>query len=320
MVNSNYATEVAELMLTLIEGTAAPPPFRDMILTHLRRPGKILGGEDGFRWGLLPLLTARACGGDWRQSIPVGCAVEFFIAAGDVLDDLADLDTVEACSREGRPHLSNAAAALLMLTQEAILHLLDREVAPDRVLAISRAFDRAGIDAASGQFLDLEYERTYSVTTEECLTMVALKSGSLASCACRAGAMVATEDETLIAACAEFGRNRGIASQLLNDIDGLWAEDVSKSDVPRRKKTLPVVYGLRCSTGQDAEALRQVYQHTTELTADQISAVRDILWRLGANSYASAMVDVYRQRARGALEIIPASEGRDALLALAASS
>ncbi|TAK29717.1 MAG: hypothetical protein EPO21_20745 [Chloroflexota bacterium] len=319
-MNSRQTTEVAEQILTLIEGTAALPPFRELIFSHLRKPGKILDGEHGFRWGLLPLLCAQACGEDWRQAVPVGAAVEFFIAAGDVLDDLADLDTVESCSRDGRPHLSNAAAALLMLTQEAILRLLEHQVDPDRVLSISRTFAQAGIDASSGQYLDMEYERTDTLTIDECLTMVALKSGSLADCACRSGALVATADPVLITACAEFGRNLGIASQLRNDIDGLWTEELSKSDVPRRKKTLPVVYALRCATGQDAEALRRVYQSTTELTADQISSVRDILWRLGAKYYTSAVVDIHRQRARSALDVIPASDGRDALLALAASS
>ncbi len=106
-----------------------------------------------------------------------------------------------------------------------------------------------------GQYLDLAFEERTDVTAEEYLQMIRGKTAALLVAALRIGARLGTSDTRLVELYARFGEHLGIAFQLVDDILGLWGDQAltgkpAGNDLRRRKKTLPVVYGLEQETGQ----------------------------------------------------------------------
>ncbi len=71
-------------------------PALDWVWRSLQTRGKLLAAEDGFAWGMLPVLVCQAAGGDPRPALPVGVALECLIAATDILDDIEDGDAADA--------------------------------------------------------------------------------------------------------------------------------------------------------------------------------------------------------------------------------
>jgi len=132
--------------------------------------------------------------------------------------------------------------------------------------------------------------------------MIGRKTASLISGSAEAGAVLATEDESVIAAYRRFGWSLGLAFQLNDDLLGIWGDTAvtgkETSDIVTRKKTLPLIYAIEQVTGSDAERLRSVLaQSATEPSPDEVQEVLDILARVAAQDYTRSRARAHRDEA-----------------------
>jgi geranylgeranyl diphosphate synthase type I len=277
--------------------------FCELLRHPLREQGRCLHDSDEFSGSLLPLLVCEAISGDFWIALPAAAAVEFLAAAGDVIDDIEDQDYEGALWRVyGQAQAVNAATALLVFARAEIRKLEQRGVAADVILRVIATFDAAMIKACSGQYYDLVYENKIDISEDMYFQMVASKSAPLAESACSIGAMLATDDQQIIASFSQFGHNFGIAAQIDDDIHSLMDTGGGKSDIKRKKKTLPVIYGLAHCTGSEREFLAEVYSEKTIITPEIENRVREILVHSGGIHYSLIMAEVYRQKALKALQ------------------
>ena len=101
-----------------------------------------------------------------------------------------------------------------------------------------------------GQVLDLAMEgKTLSVTSQALTQMHALKTGALMEAACKMGSLVAGASPEGVELAAEYGRNLGLAFQLVDDIldvtgsEALLGKPVG-SDAQQDKTTFITLFGL----------------------------------------------------------------------------
>lgn len=93
--------------------------------------------------------------------------------------------------------------------------------------------------------------------------MAEAKTGALLGCACALGALYAGADDKDVEALDAFGREAGLAFQLIDDVIGIWG-DPSRTGKPAgadlmvRKKSLPVVAALASGTPEAVE-LAELY-------------------------------------------------------------
>lgn len=280
-----------------------PFAFYQVLCHPLKERGRCLHDSDEFTGSLLPLLVCEAISGDFRVALPAAAAIEFLAAAGDVIDDIEDQDYEDALWRVyGQAQAVNAATALLALARAEIRRLEQREVAVDVILRVMDTFDAAMLKACAGQYYDFVYENKIDVSEDMYFQMVASKSAPLAESACSIGAMLASDDQQIIASFSQFGHNFGIAAQIDDDVHSLMDTEGGKSDIRRRKKTLPVIYGLAHCRGSEREFLAKVYSEKTSITPEIENQVRAILARSGGILYSLIMAEVYRQKALKALQ------------------
>ena len=102
-----------------------------------------------------------------------------------------------------------------------------------------------------------------------------------------------------------------MAFQIRDDILGIWGkgEITGKPvafDVQRRKKTLPVVFGLGEAREGEVVELRAIYEKK-ELSLHDIDAVLRILNRLDARAFAQHLAERYYSEALHELERTPIS-------------
>jgi geranylgeranyl diphosphate synthase type I len=113
------------------------------------------------------------------------------------------------------------------------------------------------------------------VTPEEYVAMVAGKTGALLGAPLEIGAELAGVATETAARLGELGREVGLAFQVQDDYLGIWGDpgETGKSntnDIARKKKTLPVVYGLG---HPDAAAIISAAYAKPVLGPDEVSAV-----------------------------------------------
>ena len=213
-------------------------------------------------WPLLTLLVAQSIslGIDPLLASSVGVAVECYVCAIDLLDDVMDEDQTTTLQALGTARTLNVSTALLTLAQQAILSLSQQGAAPALILRLLKTLQESALVVAAGQHRDVlaEQRPAQEFTREECIEIAAAKAGSIMRLTCRLGALCAGADDALCEQFSELGELLGIAHQLDNDSHDLYyllqgntsslapmGTETStghvKSDLARGKKTLPIV-------------------------------------------------------------------------------
>jgi geranylgeranyl pyrophosphate synthase len=296
---------VAGELRRFLDENASGFPAADLVHDALRARGRSLAGEGGFCWGVLPLLVCEAAGGDPERALPVGVALECLISALDILDDVEDRDNPGApWQARGRPTAINVATFLLFLSQLAVGYLARRGAPAETVLEVGRVFAAAGARACGGQQRDLDELDGRVVDEATYLATIGDKSGALVEGACRAGALLGTDDRAVIEACARFGFNFGVALQIQNDLAAVSCEWAERTDLRTGKRTLPVIFALECAPAPIRTELIRIFApgRREDLTAEGVGRARVLLAASGGLLYASVVADVYRERALACLD------------------
>jgi geranylgeranyl diphosphate synthase type I len=148
-------------------------------------------------------------------------------------------------------------------------------------------------------------EHDDGLSVELYFDMIGRKTAALIAASIEAGAVLATEDEDVIARYRAFGWDLGIAFQLNDDLLGIWGPEVATgkepTDVPRRKKTLPVIYAFEHATPADRERLVALYANGS-LDGGHVREIVEILERAGAREYTRDQARRHRDRALAELD------------------
>lgn len=287
----------------IIRQVALASHIKEGVLWQLSREGKVLcPGQDGC-WAVLPLLVAEAICGESRYSVPAAAAVEFAAAAGDAFDDIQDHELQGSLLGVYGPEKTvNIAIALLMLSQLAVLRLNEHKVYLDSVVAVMDALCSGVIQSCAGQHRDLTYESEQNISVESYLHMIQLKTGAAVEASCRMGALVATKDPELISSFAKFGKNLGMASQILNDIESIGCSQGSKSDICKKKKTLPIIFALEHADKEQRSLLDYVYDPETKITIELQELAAKVVVATGGVYYSMILAEKYKMQAAMAIE------------------
>ncbi len=148
--------------------------------------------------------------------------------------------------------------------QALALRLLAEDPHPASASAAARLADCV-VELCAGQHTDtaMEQRAPGEVTLDEVLAMAEAKTGALLGCACALGALYAGVGEDDVVALDGFGRQAGLAFQLIDDVIGIWGDPQrtgkpAGADLAVRKKSLPVVAALASGTPAAAE-LAELY-------------------------------------------------------------
>jgi len=268
---------------------------------------------------LLCLLTAAAAGGAWQQALPAAAAIELLHNFSLIHDDIEDASP----TRRGRltlwkiwgtPQAINSGDAMFAMAHLALNRLSARGVPAATVVEALRRFDETCVQLTQGQFADMNFENRNAVSVDEYLAMIEGKTAVLISLCTELGARIADSPAPVVAHYNAFGRDLGLAFQVLDDILGIWGDESktgksAATDIITKKKTLPVLYGLTHSA-----ALRQLYDSDAQPDERFVRQVVELLDACGARTFA---VDQATHYSNSALEHLQAANpGGDAGQAL----
>lgn len=294
----------ADLKRALGSGPNHLREYYAMMEYHLGWDEAAPPGSSGKRLRpLLCVLTCAASGGAWEQALPMGAAIELLHNFTLLHDDIQDNSPL----RRGRATVwrlwgpaqaINAGDAMFTLAHLAPHALTTPAEITLRALEI---FDRTCLVLTQGQYLDMSFEMRERVTVAEYLAMIEGKTAALIAASAELGALIAGADEARRAHYQQFGRCLGLAFQIQDDVLGIWGDPAvtgksAASDLEKRKKSLPVVYGLE----QSAE-FAQAYArpHTPNEPLPEMVLT---LERLGAHESANELAQELTAQAMSHLQ------------------
>lgn len=255
---------------------------------------------------LLCLLSCEASGGDWRQAVPAAAAIELIHNFSLIHDDIED----NSLQRRHRPTLwslwgqaqaINVGDGLFAISRLALQRLRHRGVCPDKIVRAFHLIDETCLGLTEGQYLDLAFEAEDAVTVDMYMEMIGKKTAALMGCATQMGALLATDDDSVIETFGSFGYQLGLVFQIVDDMLGIWGvgEATGKAvgeDIVNRKKSLPVVYAM-----QQSERLREIYRQP-QMDSEQQLAVMEGLEAVSARDYSRGMATQHLETALRTLE------------------
>jgi geranylgeranyl diphosphate synthase type I len=282
----------------------------EMVRYHLALDGS--GASAGKRMRpVLGLLAYASITGEHQRALPGAAAVELGHNFSLVHDDIEDGD-VERRHRptlwtiHGIPQAINTGDTLFSLSRIALHRLTDLGF-PDRtVLRLMRLYDETCLALCEGQYLDIAMSASDDLMSVELyFDMIGRKTAALIAASIEAGAVLATEDDAVIARYRAFGWALGLAFQLNDDLLGIWGPEQTTgkeaSDVLHRKKTLPVIYAWEHAGPEDRDRLAALYA-VADPTAAEVAEIVAILERSGAREYTRDQARRHRDDALAELD------------------
>lgn len=249
---------------------------------------------------ILVLTTSKLCGyngGD--RHIRYSCVVEFIHAATLLHDDVVD----GSDKRRGNPSVNvkwgNNASVLVgdYLFSES-LYLMSEEGDVRIINLISDATKKL----AEGEVKQLVNKYDLTITEEEYLDVVHRKTAALISACCGIGSILGGVNSDKEKALISFGKNIGIAFQLIDDmLDYISSEVVIGKpvgkDLIEGKVTLPLIHLYREADEYERNELKEIIS-SNKITKKQLDRAISLMKSYGSMDYTINKAKIFIENAK----------------------
>ncbi|MBF6125616.1 polyprenyl synthetase family protein [Nocardia brasiliensis] len=280
--------------------SSLPTPLNRMADYHFGWSDDTGGPGSGGGAGKLvrPALTVcscTACGGEPSSAASAAAAVELIHNFTLIHDDVMDCDA----TRRNRPTVWAVWGVSDAILLGDGLHALAAQVlAAQLPLAVAgsalRRLESTVIELCRAQHEDCRTAPEPVPTIEYCEGIARGKTAALMGCACALGALCAGADEDTVAMMDRFGRELGVAFQIVDDLIGIWGDPTvtgkPADDLVRQRYTLPVVAAMQSGTDAAAE-LKKLYARTGPLSVREAALAAELVEAAGGRQWAQNEVD-----------------------------
>jgi len=301
------AEDLAAVDALIHQHLASPVGVIPNLATHL-----IDAGGKRIR-PLITLAAARLLGGGGDGPRKLAAAVEFIHSATLLHDDVVDVSSMRRGKKAANVIWGNSASVLVGDFLFARSFNLMVETGDIQVLDI---LARAASVIAEGEVMQLAAANDAETTRERYMEIVAAKTAALFAAAARSGAVAAGRPGLEAAALETYGRELGLAFQLVDDAldyGGLSAAMGKNTgdDFREGKVTLPVVFARDAGDESERVFWRRVV--SGERTDDDFHRALALLKRHNAIGLTLDAAREHAARAGEALQSLPANAYREAL-------
>ncbi len=265
---------------------------------------------------LIVLLAARAFGYDGEQHVRAAAIIEFIHTATLLHDDVVDSSSRRRGKESANTVFGNQASVLVgdFLYSRAFQMMVD--IGRMRVMQI---LADATNTIAAGEVLQLMNVHDPDTTEDAYRQVIYRKTARLFEAGAQIAAVLAERSEADEAALIEYGRNLGMAFQLVDDALDFNAspDELGKNlgdDLAEGKATLPLIYAMQHGSDPERELIRNAI---LEGGLDDLARIQSIIESTGALQYTAARAQEAAESAIGALSGIPGSDYKQALVAIA---
>ena len=273
----------------------------------------ISGGGKRLR-PMLPIAGAALCDYHGERHHKLAAAVEFIHTATLLHDDVVDGSDLRRGKETANIVFGNPATVLVgdFLFSRAFELMVE-----DGSLKVLKILSHASAVIAEGEVDQLTAQRHIETSEDRYLSIIGAKTAALFSAACRIAAVGAERGEAQERALEDYGRNLGIAFQLVDDaIDyDSYAAEMGKGkgdDFRDGKMTLPVILAYARGNAQERQFWQDAIAGFRTDDEDLAHAVM-LINRHDAVSATRERARHYVQRAIDAIAGFPAGEARAAM-------
>jgi octaprenyl-diphosphate synthase len=301
-LTARVADDLREVNRLIVDRMHSPVGLIPQVAGHI-----VAAGGKRLR-PILTLASAQLCGYQGHRHLALAACVEFIHTATLLHDDVVDQSNL-------RRGLSTANAVWgnqpSILVGDFLFSRAFQLMVADGSLEVLKILSDASAVIAEGEVQQLMTTNDTATGEDDYFSVIGAKTATLFAAACRIGAVVAERPESEELALGAYGRNFGIAFQLVDDILDFSAHqaELGKTvgdDFREGKITLPVILAYRRGDEAERGFWRRCLEDLEQDAAD-LARAQALMERHNALADSMARARRYGADAREALAAFPDS-------------
>ena len=276
------ASSVNQYILSSLEG--------DPIELYRASSHYIKSGGKRLRPFLL-IKSSEMFGGNLRRALPSAAAVELVHNFSLVHDDIMDNDDMRHSVQTVHKHYGMPLAILAgdILFSKAFellaVHGRAKGISEKAICEMVAKLSSACIQVCEGQATDVHMASMndeLSIDSPQYINMISKKTAALFELSCALGVLSAPNSSAIdVERLSWFGRNIGIAFQLVDDLIGITGDPkltgkAVGNDLREGKKTYPILLALRNAKGENRSKILKIFGRKNASASDLKEAVGTI--------------------------------------------
>lgn len=264
----------------------------------------------------IAILSAKACGYQGDKHINLATIIEFIHTATLLHDDVVDNSDM----RRGKETANNlwGNEASVLVGDFLYTRSFEMMVEMDSMRLMQILSSTTNI-IAEGEVLQLLNCHDADTTEARYLEVIHHKTAKLFEAAGQLGAVICNASDEIEKAMTLYAMHLGSAFQLVDDLLDYShsSETIGKNigdDLAEGKPTLPLIHAMRQGTDKQATIIREAIEQGQR---DRIHEIITIINETGAIDYTAHAAAQEVAYAKQALAILPETDYKQALLALA---
>lgn len=313
-MNLKPIRKLIEPDLQVVEGLMRESLTSKVDLTQLIGEYVINSGGKRIR-AILSILSARALGYSGGAHHLLAAIIEIIHTATLLHDDVVDASTL----RRGRPSANaiygNMASVLCgdFLYSRAFQLMIELER-----LEILAELAAVSNTLAEGEMLQLKCSHNADLTEAQYFAVIEQKTARLFEASCKIPCLLKEEYARYFEALANYGKNIGLAFQIIDDALDYASESkvMGKNpgdDLAEGKMTLPLIYALKNAKKADQLLIKKAI-HAGDVT--QLKKIQSLIAETKALDYTHQQAEIFANKAKKSLQELPESIYKKALLDL----
>lgn len=268
---------------------------------------------------MLLLLAAKALGCVEQNHLMLAAVIEFIHTATLLHDDVVDESDLRRGKQSANAVWGNAASVLV---GDYLYSSAFEMMVRTNIMRVMEILSKTTTAIAEGEVLQLLNCNNPETTEEKYLEVISRKTAILFSAATRLAAVVSNTNNEVEEKLSQYGQHLGVAFQLIDDALDYKAtkEELGKNlgdDLAEGKPTLPLIYAIKNSQPAEANLIIDAIKNGNREAFNEVYA---IVKSSKAIEYTEQRAYEAAEKAMNALDVLPESEYKQALLALASFS
>lgn len=260
----------------------------------------------------LCLMANELYGNISKNAFYAAMALELFHNFTLIHDDIMD----KAPLRRGRPTVHQQFGLPAGILSGDVMNIFAyqqlAQIEPEYLPGILAIFNQTAIEVCEGQQMDMDFEVMDTVTVDNYLKMIELKTSVLLASSLKIGACLAGANPEEAGDIYEFGKNLGLAFQLQDDYLDTFGtqESIGKlpgGDIRANKKTF--LY-IKCQELADDNVTELLLKLRKGNAANKVEKTKKILEQLEIDRLSRKLIESYSMQSFRHLEKLNKTEGQ----------
>ena len=259
---------------------------------------------------VLCLLSYSLFKTDWEKVVPTALSIEIFHNFTLMHDDIMDKAPLrrgkQTVHEKWNDNIAILSGDVMLVNAYQYLNQCQHLSLGEYQHLITR-FNRTAAEVCEGQQMDMNFESRSTVTVDEYIEMIRLKTSVLIGLSMEMGGILAGVDTAKAKILYEIGECIGLGFQLKDDLLDVYGdpEKFGKQvggDILANKKTYLLIRALETAQGEALDTLNNWLAATNPNPVEKVAAITQLYTDLGIRNETEAKINQYFDQAFQAID------------------